>query len=265
MYVSGHYQPDIRILSCDMVRALKGHKWDHENLSTPVWRLYWMPKPHARLMLGSLDLTPGPESIILIPPNTPFATRCPEPLQQFVVHFLAAPPFDSVRPDLFAIPANEEDLRLIKLITKLADGASQFGMRLALLNIELCLRALNAIPQERLVFRQDDPKISEAMRRMRAEPGRRFSLPELAAEAGTSVNTFIRRFKARSGCTPQRYLLRARVEEACIMLWSKERSVDEIAELTGFCNRNHFTQCFKKLMGRGPGAYRKEAPGGRMP
>ena len=260
MYVSGHYQPDIRILSSDMVRAYKGHCWNHENLSTPVWRYYRMPKRHARLMLGDIDIRPGADEIVLIPPNTPFATRCPEPLQQFVVHFLAAPPFDSVKPDLFVIPATPQDDALMDLIIGIVEGGGQFDMRLALLNIELCLHALNSIPQERLVFRQDDPKISDAMRLMRSGPGRRYALPDLSSDAGMSVNTFIRRFKSHSGCTPQQYLMRARIEEACIMLWRPERSIDEIAELTGFCNRNHFTQCFKKLIGTSPGAYRKDAP-----
>ena len=260
MYVSGHYQPDVRILSCDMVRASKNHVWNHESLSSPVWRYYWMPKRHARLMFGEIDICPGEDEIILIPPNTPFATRCPEPLQQFVVHFLAAPPFDSVKPDLFVIPATPQDRALIDLIIGIVEGSGQFDMRLALLNLELCLHAINSVPQGRLVFRQDDPKISDAMRRIRAAPGRKYSLGELASDAGMSVNTFIRRFKTHSGSTPQQYLMRARVEEACIMLCRPDRSIDEIADLMGFCNRNHFTQCFKTLMGSGPGSYRKNAP-----
>jgi len=258
MYVNGHFQPEIRILSCDMVRSEKRHNWNHENLSSPVWRYYWMPKRHARLILGDIDITPGPDEIILIPPNTPFKTRCPEPLQQFVVHFLAAPPYESVKPALFAIPAKERERAMIDLITKLAEPGRPFDMRLALLNIELCLHALNAIPPESLAFRRDDPKISEAMRRMKEAPGASWRVPELAAEAGMSVNSFIRRFKTHAGTSPIKYLARARVEEACLKLCGSSLSVDEIAEELGFCNRNHFTQRFVELMGVGPAAYRRD-------
>lgn len=261
MYVSGHYQPEIRILSCDMVRPSAKHNWNSANFSAPVWRYYWMPKRHARLKLEGLEICPGPEEIVLIPPNTPFAGSCPEPLQQFVVHFLAAPPFDSVKPDLFVIPATQADRSLIALITELEERGGGFDMRLALLNLELCLHALNSIPPDRLVFRRDDPEISMVMKAMRDDPGLNPPLRALATKAGMSVNTFIRRFKAHADCTPRQYLMRAKAEAACIMLWRQKESIDEIAEKLGFCNRNHFAQSFKKLMGRGPGSYRKEAPG----
>ncbi len=260
MYVKGHFQPEIRVLSCDMVRGGRHQTWTHENLSSPVWRLYWMPKRHARLIFGVQDLFPGPEEIVLIPPNTPFKTFCPEPLQQFVIHFLAAPPFESVRPELFLICVGGRSRELLDSIIALLDAGSSFDMRLALLNIELCLHALNQAPRGRLAFQKEDPRISEAMRRIRSSPGSSWSVPALASSAGMSVNSFIRRFKEHAGSSPMQYVIRARVEEACIMLWRPGMSVDEIASELGFCNRNHFTQSFVKLMGVGPAKYRKELP-----
>ncbi len=258
MYVSAHYQPDLRFVSSSMVRpGIPEHRrWTHENLCEPVWRLYWFPRKQAKLKLGDLELEPGPEDLILIPPNTPFGTVCEEPLEQFVAHFLAAPPFDSLAPSLIRIPA-EPCVPLMARITELVESRDSFDLEITLLNMELALHALNAIPSELRRFRPEDPKIGALLRRIRLRPGDRYELKSLAKELGMSVNTLLRRFKAHAGSTPQKYIARARVEAACLMLWHEEQSVDEIASSLGFCNRNHFTQTFIGVMGQGPASYRR--------
>lgn len=259
MYVTEHYQPEIRILSCDMVTGNLNFSWNSDNLSAPEWRYYWMPKPHARVILDGREYCPDSTEIVLIPPNTPFMSRCSEPLHQFVVHFLAAPPFDAVEPDLIILDARPEWLENIRLIIQLIEQGSRFDRRLAMLTINLCLMGLNAIPPERLRFRPGDPKVLAAMSEIERHYARHAAVPELARAVGMSVNAFIRRFKAYTGATPQQYLINKRIENAGIMLEHSVMTIDEIAEATGFCNRNHLTQSFIKLRGSGPAAYRKRA------
>lgn len=258
MYITEHYQPEIKILSCDMVKG-SHFNWNSDNLSAPEWRYYWMPHPHARVILGQEEYCPGAEEIVLIPPNTPFKSRCAGPLYQFVIHFRTAPPFNMVEPALLVMPAQSGWLELIREIVQLLDQGSAFDRRLAMLSISLCLQGLNAIPAERLHFRAGDLPVISVMREIEQNYAHELTTPYLARQAGMSVNAFIRRFKNYTGSPPQQYLIKTRIDRACAMLEYSAMTIDEIAEITGFCNRNHFTQSFLKWRGTGPAAYRKRA------
>lgn len=61
-----------------------------------------------------------------------------------------------------------------------------------------------------------------------------------------------------TGTTLHKYLNDFRVEHAKIYLSTTTISVSEIAEKTGFGSVSHFSECFKKITGISPLAYRKE-------
>jgi len=258
MYINEHYQPELRILSCDMVRNSPYHQtWTNPNLSAPVWRFYWMPKPHAELILGKKRIKPGAETIVLIPPNTPFKSVCNEPLYQFVVHFLAASPYDTVKPALRQIPVTPDWQAEIDAIIARLDAGNEADREFIMLNLSLCLRALTTVPPEEITIRPEDRKIAECIKRIENDLKKCWNIEELASTAGLSENTLIRRFRNHSGMTPQQFIIHKRLEYAGILLSHSELSIDEIAEEAGFCHRNHFTQAFRKRHKIGPAAYRK--------
>jgi transcriptional regulator GlxA family with amidase domain len=79
----------------------------------------------------------------------------------------------------------------------------------------------------------------------------------LAAQAGLSVEAFIRWFKAATGRTPATFVAERRVREACRRLAFTDDTIDQVAEAVGFANRHHFSRVFKRYAGCGPAQFRR--------
>ncbi|WP_042391863.1 helix-turn-helix domain-containing protein [Streptacidiphilus carbonis] len=87
-----------------------------------------------------------------------------------------------------------------------------------------------------------------------AEP---LSLDDLALATGLSVSQFARRFKARTGCSPHRYLLRLRVERAAGMLRAGTAPIAQVAVDCGFSHQEHLTRVIRAHLGTTPAALRQ--------
>jgi AraC-like DNA-binding protein len=106
-----------------------------------------------------------------------------------------------------------------------------------------------------------DRKIGRVIERMRRSPADCGSMAGIALEMGMSHRQFDRRFKNATGLTPQQYLIRVRIEQACRKLRDTEDSLSEIAFDIGFCDQSAFTAQFRKRMGLTPRKYRAEYGG----
>jgi transcriptional regulator GlxA family with amidase domain len=80
----------------------------------------------------------------------------------------------------------------------------------------------------------------------------------LAQLVPLSISQFDRRFKRLFQLTPQQFLLRVRLNAACQMLASTDRSVLQIALRTGFYDQSYFTKHFRRQMGTTPTGYRRK-------
>jgi AraC-like DNA-binding protein len=83
------------------------------------------------------------------------------------------------------------------------------------------------------------------------------TLDELADHSRISKFYLIRLFREMTGTSPYRYIVMTRVDEAKKMLQSTARRVEEIAELTGFCDSKNFISTFKRMTGLTPLQFRK--------
>ncbi|YCH50691.1 transcriptional regulator FtrA [Enterobacter sp. SA197] len=84
------------------------------------------------------------------------------------------------------------------------------------------------------------------------------TVASLAARAGMSPRTFLRRFQESTGTTPARWILQERLKRAKTLLTQSTMRIDAIAGHAGFNNtasmRHHFQQCFALT----PGQYRQK-------
>jgi transcriptional regulator GlxA family with amidase domain len=87
--------------------------------------------------------------------------------------------------------------------------------------------------------------------------GQDLTLPGIAAEAGLSTRTLIRRFRDQTGTTPLQWLHRARIRRAQHLLETTQHSVERIAEQVGFGSATAFRDRFKRTTGISPNAYRR--------
>jgi len=83
------------------------------------------------------------------------------------------------------------------------------------------------------------------------------SIEDLSWKLGLSEEHFIRIFRKSVRMTPHQYFTRLKIEGACGLLISSDKSVGEISDWFGFENQFHFSRIFSKCTGMSPVAYRK--------
>jgi AraC family L-rhamnose operon regulatory protein RhaS len=82
------------------------------------------------------------------------------------------------------------------------------------------------------------------------------TLEVIAAKSNISARHLNRIFQSYYQTTPMSYLLRLRLERACMLLKRTQLSVTEISYECGFNDSNYFTRQFTKMYGLSPKAYR---------
>ncbi len=81
-----------------------------------------------------------------------------------------------------------------------------------------------------------------------------FSQEELAHYTGRSLATFKRDFKKISDLTPEKWLIRKRLEVAYALMQKGGRKIVDVYTQVGFKNQSHFSTAFKKQYGIAPTA-----------
>jgi AraC family transcriptional regulator len=94
----------------------------------------------------------------------------------------------------------------------------------------------------------------ELMEARLAEP---IPLADLAATVSLSVSQFSRQFKASTGETPHRFLMRLRAETAFRLLRSTTMPIPEVATRCGFSHQEHLTRVLRAQSGTTPAAVRR--------
>lgn len=84
----------------------------------------------------------------------------------------------------------------------------------------------------------------------------KLDLAALAAMAAMSVRQFERKFRATFQMTPQEYMIRMRVIEACALLAQSNLPITTIALEAGFYDHADFARQFRKHMGQTASQYR---------
>ncbi|MFI5705117.1 GlxA family transcriptional regulator [Streptomyces xanthochromogenes] len=87
--------------------------------------------------------------------------------------------------------------------------------------------------------------------------GSDLTLAAIAAHAGMSTRTLIRRFREQTGTTPLQWLHRARIRQAQHLLETTPHSVERIGAQVGFGSPTAFRDRFKRTTGVSPHTYRR--------
>lgn len=84
-----------------------------------------------------------------------------------------------------------------------------------------------------------------------------YSVQELANRSHVSVGRFSMLFKARTGVSPQRYLIDLRLTHAQQLLRDTHLSIQQIAATVGYSDAFYFSRLFRTHIGLSPSAFRK--------
>ena len=151
--------------------------------------------------------------VVLIPPNTAFAAGC--------VGTVARPPSNGGGGGpgpgrIFDYAPTEAEQAMIRRLIGVLEKPSEANPLMASFLAQAVINpALAAVPTDYWEGRVADKRMAEVLQRLR-EGGPKVSNAELAREAGMNANAFIRKFRQAVGHTPHQYLLRLRIEQACM-------------------------------------------------
>lgn len=230
-------------------------RWHHDDTAAPWWRLYWNDRAGWVARLRGTRQELGPGRVVLIAPETNFLARSEGPAGHFWVHFTVGPPLHGVRGRIFDLPADPLLARGVADCRAALDEGDtvRTGLRVPAL-CAMALARLAPLPQ------QADERIERVVVALR-EAALPYAAPirnsELARRIAMHPNAFIRWFKRELGTTPQAFQTSQRIERACALLRYTQRSVQEIGEELGFCDRFHFSRTFRRVRGTSPAAFRR--------
>jgi AraC family transcriptional regulator, alkane utilization regulator len=105
-----------------------------------------------------------------------------------------------------------------------------------------------------------DKHVGRALSLMHGEPGRAWTVDELAREVALSRSALAERFAALVGEPPIQYLMRWRLALAAQNLRAGSESIGRVAERSGYESEAAFSRAFKREFGMPPAAWRKAVP-----
>ncbi len=103
-------------------------------------------------------------------------------------------------------------------------------------------------------------RMGDCLEYMQTNFRREIGVDELARKVHMTAASFVRHFKAATGCTPLDFLIRLRLDEAMHLLLDEGVSVAEAAERSGFSDSNYFSRIFRRKTGFSPTEFRRQHP-----
>lgn len=101
-----------------------------------------------------------------------------------------------------------------------------------------------------------DPRLGRVIAALHRDPGRHWTVAELAAEMGSSRSVFAERFLTITGLTPHRYVTELRMRLAAQWIGRDRMPIETAAQRLGYGSQAAFSRAFKRITGQSPGAVR---------
>jgi len=261
--------------------------WESRNMSFPYWRIYWNKSYGGIISFAGKTIELTPNQVILIPPYTAFSSRLKEntippsgynleggrvgdgeteagllsegAVLHLFIHFNLGLPYDFIAPQLFSFEASN-DLRtdLEELSFSLQQNNVQLSVQSSLLIYKIIILAVSQIPKEFWNLATTDQRILNVLRDIEDHISEELTNKRLAQVANMAVNSFARIFKEEIGIPPQQFVRERRVQKTSILLHHTTEPIEEIARMSGFCDRFHLARVFKEVTSYSPAQYRKQ-------
>lgn len=261
--------------------------WESRNMTFPYWRIYWNKTSGGNLSFAGKTIELNPDQIILIPPYTAFSSRLREnnlPLSGYnlegarmdqeanetllwkkgavlhlFIHFNLGMPFDFVSPELFCFEVNHSLRKdLEELSGNLKQNPDEFSISSSLLIYKIIILTVSQISKEYWNLTTTDQRLLTVLREIEDHISEELTNRRLAELANMAINSFARHFKEEIGIAPQQFVRERRVQKTSILLHHSTESIEEIARISGFCDRFHLARVFKNSTGYSPAQYRKK-------
>jgi AraC-like DNA-binding protein len=240
-----------RIHECGQLRL--NDSWNYTGVCSPFWRLYHNRAAGAWIAAGGRRYALTPGKFLLVPDGVAFDCGSRPGTPHLWVHFSLYPSLTQAHVGIVEVKATRAARGLAAVLERrIIAGEAQPAVHTGAALLHLVLAELG--PEWSAVM---PPRLGKVFSWIEHALGGEISNRLLAAQAGLSVEAFIRWFKAATGRTPATFVAERRVREACRRLAFTDDTIDQVAEAVGFANRHHFSRVFKRYAGCGPAQFRR--------
>jgi len=156
------------------------------------------------------------------------------------------------------ISFNEKGIRLWEtMYQSLEMGYSKDNLS----NTNLCLYNLVAtflFPEKHLNEKKQDTKdmVHETILYMRSGLNTQMTVNDMAVKNNLSASHFSSLFRKATGMSPLDYFIHLKLQKACLLLYTTDIKVKQVATAVGYDDPYYFSRLFKKYMNISPDQYR---------
>jgi AraC-like DNA-binding protein len=256
----------IRLFHSDYMR-LRAGEWRTQNVRDAFWRFYVNDRDGAALLLKNEAFPLRAGRLYFVPEDVFFSCHNDCAVEHYYAHFDVIGLPMAIRQALFSTPIEVEDTALQQeavAIAGLVKSTLALDVALRCRIKALLLRALATVLEKDGSATLDADSYHEhlepAIEYIENHLSKRIDNAQLARCCHWSTDHFGRRFHESIGKTPGQYVQARRIAVASQLLLFTDKSIEQIAEETGFSNRFHFSRAFARVMNCGPAAYRRRRP-----
>lgn len=148
--------------------------------------------------------------------------------------------------------------RMVQEIREPQPGSALIVQQLAFMLLIQALRLYandNQKARAGWLFALRDKKLSAALTCMHQNPEYKWTLAQLAGQAGMSRAAFAKHFRQTVGTAPVEYLTQWRMMLACEQLNYSDQTIAQIAAASGYESESAFAKAFKRIIGCSPGRF----------
>lgn len=239
----------IYVISGDITATVDGRKLGHLSpghlLYIPAGLPYKLRVQYSRLAVLSFDLTADhPEPKDRIPPARP------EDFKAELCHMTVdSAPFDKA---IHIEDMESERDNLIQMCNIFTSGEGNYLAEISAMVKLLLLKISDAVDEHALPGQM----VNSLDAYIRENVGEEISNTEIGAIFGYHPFYVSKILKDRKGITLRQYIIAYRLKAAKRLLEHTDRSINEIADETGFTDASYFTKTFKATFGMTPKEYR---------
>jgi AraC-like DNA-binding protein len=99
-------------------------------------------------------------------------------------------------------------------------------------------------------------RINDTVRYMQQQLSATLTVEDLAKKIDLSPSHFSSLFKQATGMSPLNYFIHLKLQKACLLLYTTDMKIKDVAEAIGYDDPFHFSRLFKKSMDVSPEQYR---------
>ena len=244
-----------------------GPEWTRSAVRDSYARLYYVESGGGWLRYRGRDVALKPGWIYLVPGDTLIAYGPARNMFIYWIHFTASTregldlfslwdcSRELVAPDVSHVRTVFADVISASRQTETpaAGAAAEGGVLLLLARFLQTARPQN---RRRVMLLK---RLGPVLDYIETHAAKRPAVAELAARAGMETSYFSVLFRELTGLPPAAYVRRRRLKTAQFLLLNSERTLQEIAAQTGFCDAFHFSRVFKREFGLPPSTFRNRS------